>query len=166
MRKVGCLTFHASHNYGSCLQAYALQRVIKDKFGDDIDYRIINFRIKVQKDFYRSIFEKKDAKSIYSRLFFLFGKKALKEKYLLFEKFIEEDLNITKEISDIDELEKKLNDYDLVLVGSDQVWNVNAFDYSEAYFLPFEGGNWKRCTYAVSIGSRDNICDLCHVLIK
>ena len=27
-RKVGIITFHASHNYGSMLQAYALQQTV------------------------------------------------------------------------------------------------------------------------------------------
>lgn len=27
--KIGILTFHASHNYGSMLQAYALQSILK-----------------------------------------------------------------------------------------------------------------------------------------
>lgn len=28
MKKVGIITFHASHNYGSMLQAYALQQTV------------------------------------------------------------------------------------------------------------------------------------------
>lgn len=30
MKKVGTITFHAAHNYGSVLQAYALKKVIND----------------------------------------------------------------------------------------------------------------------------------------
>ena len=40
MKKVGIITFHASHNYGSMLQAYALQQVVKS-FGNECE--IINF---------------------------------------------------------------------------------------------------------------------------
>lgn len=48
MKKVGIITFHASHNYGSMLQAYALQQVI---IGMGFDCEIINFRTKRQKNF-------------------------------------------------------------------------------------------------------------------
>lgn len=29
MKKIGTITFHASYNHGSCLQAYALQKYIQ-----------------------------------------------------------------------------------------------------------------------------------------
>lgn len=45
--KIGCITFHASHNYGSNLQAYALQQYVKSIA--DVDYEIINLRTKIQK---------------------------------------------------------------------------------------------------------------------
>ena len=38
-KKVGIITFHASHNYGSMLQAYALQQVV---LGMGFDCEIIN----------------------------------------------------------------------------------------------------------------------------
>ena len=44
--KIGILTFHASHNYGSMLQAYALLHVI---MGMGHDCKIINLRTDVQK---------------------------------------------------------------------------------------------------------------------
>ena len=40
MKKVGIITFHASHNYGSMLQAYALQQVVLSM---GYDCAIINF---------------------------------------------------------------------------------------------------------------------------
>ena len=47
--KIGIITFHGSHNYGSVLQAYATQETIK-KLGYQSE--IINFRMKSQKEFY------------------------------------------------------------------------------------------------------------------
>ena len=44
MKKVGIITFHAAHNYGSMLQAYALQQTVL-KLGYECE--IINFRTKV-----------------------------------------------------------------------------------------------------------------------
>ena len=42
MKKVGIITFHAAYNYGSMLQAYALQQVILSM---GYDCEIINFRV-------------------------------------------------------------------------------------------------------------------------
>lgn len=42
-KKVGIITYHAAHNYGSMLQAYALQQTIL-RMGFDCE--IINFRTK------------------------------------------------------------------------------------------------------------------------
>ena len=47
--KIGILTFHASHNYGSMLQAYALQTYLMEK---GYDVYIINLRIWAQKNKY------------------------------------------------------------------------------------------------------------------
>ena len=52
-KKVGIITFHASHNYGSMLQAYALQQTV---IGMGYDCEIINFRTVRQREFYRPIF--------------------------------------------------------------------------------------------------------------
>lgn len=43
--KTGILTFHASHNYGSMLQAYALQQTVLS-LGHECE--IINFRTERQ----------------------------------------------------------------------------------------------------------------------
>ena len=53
--KVGTITFHGSHNYGSVLQAYALQEYTKkllDSYHVPCEYQILNYRSKLQKDLY------------------------------------------------------------------------------------------------------------------
>lgn len=47
--KVGIITFHASHNYGSMLQAYALQQTVL-RLGHECE--IINLRTSIQKRYY------------------------------------------------------------------------------------------------------------------
>ena len=48
MKKFGILTYHNANNYGAALQAYALQKFLKDHFGDDqvevIDYQCAGVR--------------------------------------------------------------------------------------------------------------------------
>ena len=44
MKKIATITFHGAHNYGSNLQAYALQEYIKKIAGNDYSYEILNLR--------------------------------------------------------------------------------------------------------------------------
>lgn len=54
---IGIMTFHAAHNYGSVLQAYATQKTL-DRLGYEneiINYRLIN-QIVFYNHFYTSFF--------------------------------------------------------------------------------------------------------------
>ena len=59
MKKVGIITVHAAHNYGSCLQAYALQRKIAEM---GYDCEIINLRLPIQKEIYQVFTKRKNVK--------------------------------------------------------------------------------------------------------
>ena len=56
MMKTGTITFHASHNCGSMLQAYALQYVLTQKLGQENE--IIDFSNKAQQNVYGLINKK------------------------------------------------------------------------------------------------------------
>ena len=155
MKKVGIITFHASHNYGSMLQAYALQQVI---LGMGYDCEIINFRSDAQKEMYKPIFMRgtlygKCVRFIIQATYVL----GILKKYRLFEKFLKENLILSsKEYNTLKDLENADLNYDYYISGSDQIWNVLACDFSCAYFLPFVKFG-KRIAYAPSIGPHLNI---------
>ena len=155
MKKIAAITFHSAYNYGSCLQAYALQEFCKNiavESNEQIKYEIINFRLDVQRELY-SVFRKNtNMTNIIRNILSVPYRKQLKEKNNKFEKFINEKLNITKEYHSLDELEKEKLDYDCYISGSDQLWNTTAPDFSWAYYLPFVK-NAKRISYAASFGS-------------
>ena len=46
IKRIGILTFHASHNYGSMLQAYAMQTYLKKR---GIEAENINLRTNIEK---------------------------------------------------------------------------------------------------------------------
>lgn len=157
MKRVGVITFHASHNYGSMLQAYALQQVILG-MGDDCE--IINFRTKRQKKFYRPPFFHGRWIGMIRR-FFLYWKVAipLTKKYFLFESFLQNKYILSeKEYQTLDDLVKEDFKYDIFLSGSDQIWNTVCFDFDWAYFLSFvkEG---KKIAYAPSMGPKPFVKD-------
>lgn len=154
MRRVGILTFHAAHNYGSGLQAYALQQTL-DQMG--VENEFINFRTERQKDQYRPLTKRRGLKYLVKNFYFLLHYAARSKKYRLFEAFISDCLRTTKEeySSDLD-LEEKDFPYNCYISGSDQIWNTEPNDADMAYFLPFVK-NGKRIAYAPSFGQKGHI---------
>ena len=118
--KIAILTFHDAYNYGAILQAYATQKLL-ETMGHEVE--IINY-VREKKNYYRYHF-KLDFNIIKTpRVFvtaFLCTKRQLtKEKK--FDDFIEHKLNLSSTLyrrGDIVNVRK----YDIVLIGSDQVWN-------------------------------------------
>ncbi|MDY3939725.1 MAG: polysaccharide pyruvyl transferase family protein [Spirochaetia bacterium] len=148
MHKLGGLTFHASHNYGSVLQAFALQQFIKLHF-PNIDYHIINFRSENQKRIYNTFF---DIHSISKSIFRLFYLIPLKKKLNKFENFISSELDITEELNSLTEFDN----FDFYLSGSDQIWNSTCKDTSWHYYLDFVPGNKRKIAFAASFGPSTN----------
>lgn len=163
MKKVGIITFHAPHNYGSMLQAYALQQVI---LGMGYDCEIINFRSIAQKEMYMPIFMRgtlygKCVRFIIQATYAL----GILKKYRLFEKFLKEYLILSsKEYNTLKELENADFNYDYYISGSDQIWNVQSWDFSYAYFLTFVKSG-RRIAYAPSMGQNLNM-DMCKDINK
>lgn len=156
-KKVGIITFHASHNYGSMLQAYALQQVILNM---GFDCEIINFRTERQKKMYRPDFCQGGVYERFKRLIMQFPYiKQLYKKSFLFESFIKSNLILSdKEYTTLEDLEQETFNYDYYISGSDQIWNTACIDFDWAYFLPFVKQG-KKIAYAPSMGPYPE----CHV---
>ena len=147
--KIGILTFHASHNYGSCLQAYALQKTI-EKLGADTE--IINFRTDRQRDMYAVFTKRKGIKYFIKNATHLLYYNFLKKKHANFEAFIANNYTLSaKEYKNYSQLEQENFGYDAFVVGSDQIWNPIPKDFDMSYFLPFVKDK-KKIAYAPSFG--------------
>lgn len=150
---IGIITFHAAHNYGSMLQAYAMQTFL-ERQGHHVE--IVNFRPKSQKKGYPKPVDftaKNNVKRSIKRLVLSPQTIApLNKKWHLFEDFLHHYLHLTKEYSTLDELKQANFDYDVLITGSDQIWNTKAFDFSEAYFGTFVSTKTKKVAYAPSMG--------------
>ncbi len=149
--KIGIVTFHASHNYGSMLQAWALQTFLV-KQGHEVE--IINYRSFFQKRMYFKAFEwgnKNAWKSSLKRLFLYPSSfRGLNKKWHLFEDFLHKELYLTPEFNTVEQLYQAKFDYDVVIVGSDQIWNTDTKECTEAYFANFV--NCPKISYAASFG--------------
>lgn len=151
MKKVGIITFHTSHNYGSMLQAYALQQTV---LGLGYECEIINLRTLIQRMIYSPFFMHKGwAKKLkairYPRLAIEDIKKHRKFEKFLHEKYILSPHTYTT----AEELKNANLDYDYYISGSDQIWNTSCFDFQTSYFLDFVK-HGKRIAYAPSMGPK------------
>ena len=152
-KTVGIITFHASHNYGSMLQAFALQKVVNDL---GFDSEIINLRTDIQKKLYLPAHKKGNSfiTKIARFIFVVPFKNGLNKKYKLYEEFIKNSYKISpKEYSSLKELQENILTYDFYITGSDQVWNTSCTDFNWAYYLPFVK-HGKKIAYAPSMGQR------------
>lgn len=146
--KIGIITLSASDNCGSLLQSYALKKLL-EPYGD---VEIINFSSEKSHLMY-DIFPKNMHRSKRELLkrgkcfFALFNEKRS------YEKFRNKQLRIAGKEYFKDELFKIADKYDVLVAGSDQVWNVMMYDFDEAFF-----GGWsnaKKVAYAPSLGGHD-----------
>lgn len=156
--KIALITFHAPYNYGSCLQAYALQEKIKD-LGHDVD--IINYRFDGQKKAYRLIRNNGNAADLIKDLLQIPVFRKKKKRAQMFENFIADNMNLTMEYQDPAQLSNIAYDYDIFVSGSDQIWNKHAneldkedWKFMHPYLLTFT--NKKKISYASSIGGTTN----------
>ncbi|EIF6174298.1 polysaccharide pyruvyl transferase family protein [Clostridium perfringens] len=140
--KIGILTWHYFPNYGSALQAYALQKTIINNISENC--KIINYR--------NYKYSPKGVLKIIKNnkfLYMIICKVFRKERAYKFNQFINNNLNMTKEVNSIKELTSLNNEFKFFICGSDQIWSPNVLD--EAYLLSFVKNFNIRISYAPSI---------------
>ena len=144
-----------NNNYGTMLQAYAVQTVLQ-KNGLQVDvfnyvsnpikqiYRVFNFTFLKTK--LKSVFIK-----IITRFFYPNIYNSIKIRENAFRMFKKSCLNMTNRINFKQELGSKITNYDAAVLGSDQVWNPQnlGMDY---YTLNFVPNYIPKITYAPSFG--------------
>lgn len=174
--KIATVTWITYRNYGTELQAYALQQfILRLGFENDIvsDKRIVNKdsdgldsntrgkRIGKKK---KSYWIKKLLKNVYRPRkvngiikSYIAENKVYKSNKLYFEsqkkieEFKKDHLYITKDYSRDQMI--RLNDvYDFFIAGSDQIWSPLDCNFDGYYFLDFVNGN-KKGAYAPSFGT-------------
>ena len=144
MKKIGVLTFHKSINYGSVLQTWALCKVLKDYETYVIDYQPDNYN-----EIYGIFTLNKGIKYNLNRILNLY---AIKNQINKFAEFRSNNLNCTKHYSSNSLKEEDLNNFDVIVTGSDQIWNVHAEDADDVFFLPYDVKG-KKIAYACSVNN-------------
>lgn len=151
-RKIGIVTFHRAHNYGAMLQAYALLEFLNRKYNAEIiDYyakRIYaNYNVfrPLSKNPFKAV---KNFKEDYTNRYIK------RERYNKFERFMKNNYNLSNIYINEHQLKKNISKYDVLITGSDQVWNPDIVGgLSDIYTLNFGDIDTKKISYAASIGS-------------
>lgn len=150
MKKIGIITMHRVLNYGSILQAYALQKKLSDI---GVDSEIIDYIYPNAEHKKRLIFIDRIKKLIcfFLGLPTLYLRKKKKHKFdLFFKKYIKLS---PKTYSTSSELLNHSPEYDLYLTGSDQVWNPIHTKNDTTFLCSFVKDDSPRCSYAASFST-------------
>lgn len=158
MSKVGIITYHAAYNYGSVLQAFALFHDICNIYEN---VSVINYRPIGQKRFYCIFRTRCGIKALFKDLLFVGSFSKRLKRQSRFENFIDKEFNLTEESNFPDGAIKTFDNYDLLISGSDQIWNKRSWElrntqwkYMDPYLL--RGFSGKKISYASSIGSMND----------
>lgn len=147
MKKIGLITIYHVPNYGSVLQTYATQ-ILLEELGCKCD--IINY--KYPNEYHYSLGRPKQ--SIKSKIGSLFGLSAGHRKANKLQAFKKKYFNFTKLYSHLNELKNAdWEDYDMFVVGSDQVWKSKFTLGDTAFLLSFVPDNKKRVSIASSFAT-------------
>ena len=153
MKKVGIITFHRSHNCGSIMQAYALQKVLQTRYG--IEPEFIDFSSPGQQKLYSVFSGDNSAKGMLRNVGRAFIYNRLKKNQISYDAYIKKYLRLSdRTFTTNKELQEAHFGYDAYIAGSDQVWNIMIDDYDPAYFLNFVEKNKPKISYAASFGAR------------
>lgn len=152
-KKIGILTFHASHNCGSMMQAYAMQNLLTEL---GYENEIIDFQNAGQRDMYAVIHKNVTVKNLLRNFVTILHFKKISNQWNDYEKFMHNNFSMssrmyleTIELEDIDSC------YSKCICGADQIWNITIPDSDDAYFLPKKYINMKKIAYAPSFGSKN-----------
>ena len=148
--KVGILTFPNSKSYGATLQMYALYKKINDLGHDAEIINYFNAYMKAEKHI-RKRSGKRTLRESVKRLIANTIHIRLEKSFRRFEK---KNMNLypTKPVVDKSCLPEIGKRYDIIICGSDQVWNPNITNNDVSYFLDFCSEKTRRVSYAPSFG--------------
>lgn len=150
--KIGVVTFHhAKHSYGASLQAFATVRVLRN-MGYDVE--LISYE-----NAYEQASIKDHGVSVKKKFILYLNKMARmylyngrKDPYLKSENLDHIYGCVTNKVySNVAQMQGLY--YDVLLVGSDQVWNPEVTGYLDDVFLLMFGKAKRRVSYASSMGS-------------
>lgn len=156
MRKIGLLSVY-NHNYGSILQAYAMQTVLKDA-GNKVEillYKKTDLIKQIKRLLYLPLLEatvKMKWKTLYCCFFHReIYRRVLSSRETAFSNFIHDNIEFSRVYAGREDLKNGAKNYDCFVLGSDQVWNPMNLG-GDFYTMTFIPDDKMKITYASSFG--------------
>ena len=154
--KIGILTFQNAHNWGASLQALALKTYL-EKQGYDV--KIINYiNEEIEKNYKRREKVKfkfsgpiSILKYIYHNIQSCYSAKQMAEKWDNFNEFISQYL-LDKDKQIYTKEDVKNSDFDIIICGSDQIWNPKLTNGLDSIYFADGNIKSKKIAYAASMG--------------
>lgn len=149
MKRVGMITFLHNDNYGSTLQAWALQKAVSELgyAAEHIDYKpsqVEKIRnLLASGNSPKLILEGLKKKAVKA------GNQGARSKSASFADFYRRHMRLSSVCADHAALKKQARQYDVLLCGSDQIWSPVWLN--PAYFLDF-APKQPKVAYAPSLG--------------
>ncbi|SEH46580.1 Polysaccharide pyruvyl transferase [Ruminococcus flavefaciens] len=148
--KIGVITWYTGPNYGTNLQAVALQWYLR-KQGHDVHIIDYNEEL-IRYESHRTFMERLKRQPYKYAMIYAnskYGKEiALRDKNL--SNTIREKCILTEKADTIADFVTICNQFDLIIVGSDQLWNPGW--YSPVYYLDYDEIKTRRIAYSPSLG--------------
>ncbi len=150
--KIGIITVHNVINYGAVFQAFALKEYLRQSLSDGDYINVINYvpaflenkkKIRFSKDIRADLIE-------FERLLM---RNKINRRDKAFESFINRNDSLTNICRTKEEIYETVKDYDILISGSDQIWNFYITGGDKAYLLDFPKFTGIKMSYASSLGS-------------
>lgn len=149
MKKAAIITWCDNNgvtNYGQVLQCYAMQKIC-EKMG--MKAEVLQYRKRTKKDWREEPYRSDLLNQIYEVIYKICViEKNWNKRIARFRKFIRRYIHLSYPCYDIAGVEEKTSDCDVLLCGSDQIWNPNCIQ--SIYGLNFGQRNQLRIAFAPS----------------
>lgn len=149
--KIAILTFYGNNNYGSALQMYALTRYLQEKGHDAVVFDFLNMNVREFRMLRMKTIANRVLGLMHVPTFLHYRRLAVQENLSpetleAFRSFYDNEFHYYSNCCN------GLDDIDVFLAGSDQVWNIQVPNLHYIFFMRF--ADKRRCmSYAASFGS-------------
>lgn len=152
---IGIYTIHACNNFGAVLQAYATARYLKE-----LGYKaeLVNVVTPDEEKRMHYLRSWNSLKGVLFNIYSILNPK-VRRKVENFKRF-RDRMPLSKRYRSYNEIINNTPIYDLHLVGSDQVWNVENGIGNAYFFLPSLSSDQRCISYASSFGNVNAIANL------
>ena len=150
VKKIGLMTIYHVPNYGSVLQTYATQELIKR-----LGCECVVLRYRYPNEWHCKLDPRRGHKSLKGVVAKLFGLTPNHRKENKLDRFRNKYFDFSREYISLDDLcTEDWSDYFAVIVGSDQVWNYRYTLADSAFMLSFLPDDKYRFSFASSFANK------------